>query len=195
MNETTKALRLESRREIYDCFIPEDTRGIDIGCGNDPLQLPGRIVTQFDKEHGDAQELCSLPYGTAPYDFVYASHVLEHMVNVPEAFANWMKLLKPLGYMVIVVPEFRLYERCQWPSPFNSDHKASFTLFDNLPKKHCFTYGFGNMCQMGISNGASVVHVGLETDGYDFSLLQSRFLIDQTAADACANIVYVFRKK
>lgn len=187
-HETSKASRLASRQALYDKYIQPCTNGIDIGCGLDPLELPKRSVIRFDKENGDAQHLMSPRY--SDLHFVYASHVLEHMESPVIALVNWSTLVKYGGHMIIVVPEFVLYERRQWPSPFNSDHKARFSMFADVTEE---VYTVDRMVRL--HSCLELVHAALETDRYDFSLLQSRFLIDQTAADACANIVYVFRKK
>jgi hypothetical protein len=40
----------------------------------------------------------------------------------------WWALVKPGGYLVIVVPDEDLYEQGMWPSRFNTDHKATFNL-------------------------------------------------------------------
>ena len=106
--------------------------GIDIGGKPDPL---GRYagcfarmlsVRTWDLEDGDAQNLAGVPDAT--FDFVHSSHCLEHMVDVREALRNWLRVLKPLGYLVVTVPDEDLYEQGVWPSRFNSDHKWTFTL-------------------------------------------------------------------
>lgn len=190
-HETSKASRLASRQKLYARYLIGD--GVDIGCGDDPLVLPGQKVDKFDKEQGDAEE----DFGILPfsYDFIYSSHCAEHMTDLPKALRHWSHRLRPNGTIMLICPEYRLYERCQWPSPFNSDHKCSFTIFDGIDNPHEKVYSLGDMIRIATTANLDLVHAALETDRYDFSLLQSRFLIDQTAADACANIVYVFRKK
>lgn len=106
--------------------------GLDIGAGNDTLanniyMFPGiRRVKSWDLENGDAQYLASL--GDNEYDFAHASHCLEHMVEWETALRNWIRVIKPGGFMVITVPEEYMYEHMEWPSKFNSDHKWSFTM-------------------------------------------------------------------
>jgi SAM-dependent methyltransferase len=102
-------------------------RVIDIGCGPD-LIVPH--AEAFDLEHGDAQEIGSLR-SNAAYDAVCSSHCLEHMRDVPRALAQWWSLVRPGGYLVVVVPDEDLYEQGGWPSLFNSDHKATFRIGGN----------------------------------------------------------------
>lgn len=106
--------------------------GVDIGGRPDPLaQYAGvfpRIVSvrTWDIEDGDAQLMQTVADST--YDFVHASHSLEHMVDVHVALENWIRVLKPGGHMVITVPDEDLYEQGKWPSQRNGDHKWTFTM-------------------------------------------------------------------
>jgi SAM-dependent methyltransferase len=97
---------------------------IDIGAGKD---LVCAWAEPFDLEHGDANVI-SRHRSQAAYDAVHSSHCLEHMHNPAAALRDWWSLLKPGGYLVVVVPEEDLYEQGIWPSKFNRDHKATFRL-------------------------------------------------------------------
>src|SRR5688572_10029921 len=107
-------------------FIERYLRGkvIDIGAGAD---LVAPHDEGFDIEQGDANLITQhRPRGA--YDAVHSSHCLEHMVDPAEALAEWWSLLKPGGYLVLVVPHEDLYEQGIWPSIFNRDHKSTFRL-------------------------------------------------------------------
>jgi SAM-dependent methyltransferase len=99
-------------------------RVIDIGCGQD-LVVPH--AEPFDLIHGDAQQIGMLRPSLA-YDTVYSSHCLEHMKDVPAALSQWWTLVKPGGFLIVVVPDEDLYEQGGWPSLFNRDHKATFRI-------------------------------------------------------------------
>lgn len=107
-------------------------RGLDIGGKPDPLaQYVGvfprmESVRTWDLDDGDAQLLAGVP--DASFDFVHASHSLEHMRDVNEAIGHWIRVLKPLGHLVVTVPDEDLYEQGEWPSRRNSDHKWTFTM-------------------------------------------------------------------
>ena len=99
-------------------------RTIDIGCGDD---LVVADAEPFDMPQGDANDITN--YRTErTYDTVYSSHCLEHMRDVPKAIAGWWNLVKPGGFLIVVVPDEDLYEVGFWPSLFNPDHKATFRL-------------------------------------------------------------------
>lgn len=106
--------------------------GIDIGGAPDPLGqyvgiFPAMLsVRTWDLQDGDAQYLHGVPDAT--FDFVHSSHCLEHMVDVGEALRNWLRVMKPGGYLVITVPDEDMYELGRWPSQFNPDHKWTFTM-------------------------------------------------------------------
>jgi len=115
--------------------------GVDIGGAPDPLsQYVGifsrmRSVRIWDMPDGDAQVMAGVPDST--FDFVHASHCLEHMVDVRIALQNWIRVTKPGGYLVITVPDEDMYEHGYWPSRYNDDHKWSFTIYkpqSSLPK-------------------------------------------------------------
>ena len=106
--------------------------GIDIGAGKDPLskyyqQFPLMTsLNAYDWEDGDSQFMEGVPDNH--FDFVHSSHCLEHVNDPLEAFTNWIRICKPGGHLIIMVPDEDLYEQGVWPSNFNPDHKYSFTI-------------------------------------------------------------------
>ncbi len=81
----------------------------------------------WDLPDGDAELMAGISDNC--YDFVHSSHCLEHMRNVSNAFENWVRILKPGGHLVCLVPDEDLYEQGVFPSSFNGDHKHTFTIF------------------------------------------------------------------
>jgi hypothetical protein len=110
--------------------------GIDVGAGNDTLgnhinHFPSiTSIKAWDMPDGDAQYLVTVPDNA--YDFLHSSHCLEHMEDYGVALYNWIRVVKSGGYLVISIPEEKMYEHDTWPSKFNSDHKWSFTLGKEL---------------------------------------------------------------
>ncbi len=106
--------------------------GIDVGGGPDSLALFGemfpliRRVVVYDQQQGDAQLLANVADNA--FDFLYSSHCLEHVRDPAQALANWIRVVRPGGHLVISVPDEDLYEQGEWPSTFNPDHKMTFTL-------------------------------------------------------------------
>jgi len=119
MNESTKSKQYWGPVEK----MATQGRGIDIGCGPDPVTPDAR---RFDVEDGDAN--VASQYVKEQFDFVYSSHCLEHMHDPRATILDWWKLVKPGGYLFILVPDEDLYEQGVFPSRFNHDHKATFTI-------------------------------------------------------------------
>src|SRR5437660_6896423 len=90
-------------------------RVIDIGAGND---LVAPHAERFDIDDGDAN-LITRHRAAGAYDAVHSSHCLEHMHDPAAALAEWWALVKPGGYLIVVVPHEDLYEQGIWPSIFN----------------------------------------------------------------------------
>jgi SAM-dependent methyltransferase len=106
--------------------------GIDVGGGDDSLALYAELfpltrnVVTYDKTQGDAQKLGNVD--DASFDFLFSSHCLEHLYDPTEALANWIRVVRPGGHLVVTVPDEDLYEQSVWPPTYNTDHKVSFTI-------------------------------------------------------------------
>lgn len=124
MKETSKSHYLRLQRDDYKNFIKGKV--LDIGCGNDPVNPPDGVTTPWDIQDGDGQFLSSVE--NKSFDCVFSSHSLEHMVDIPVTLYNWTRVLKDDGALFIVVPDFDLYEKCFYPSKWNSDHKHTFSI-------------------------------------------------------------------
>lgn len=185
-NESGKARQI--REQDYRRYF--HGRVLDIGCGNDKLQLDWCQVDGWDLPQGDAQFLDGVEL--ASYDGVHSSHCLEHMVDVETTMYHWAAVLKSDGVLYITVPDVLLYEQGVFPSRFNPDHKAMFTLFDVL-SPHEKLYTLKRMAEIGRSLNLTLLDAKIEAHGYDFKKLGSGE--DQTLGNAMAQVVFVFRKK
>jgi SAM-dependent methyltransferase len=131
MNESSKSIfhKIKDSRYATRYLIGE---GIDIGAGPDsiaqyyeffPLMKSCRA---WDMPDGDAELMESVEDNS--FDFVHSSHCLEHMRSPHIALDNWIRILKPGGYLVCLIPDEDLYEQGVFPSTFNTDHKHTFTI-------------------------------------------------------------------
>ena len=62
----------------------------------------------------------------AQFDYLSAAHVLEHIDDPIEAIKNWLRVVKPGGYLIIAVPDKR----------FTPDNPRALTPFDHLLRDH-----------------------------------------------------------
>jgi SAM-dependent methyltransferase len=193
MRETSKSIlrRLHDVRFAVRYFVGE---GMDIGSGNDPLALyrelfPAmRNVRHWDLGDGDAQMMAGVADNS--FDFVHSSHCLEHLKDPAMALANWLRILKPSGHLVVMVPDEDLYEQGRFPSNRNYDHKFSFTIY----KPRSWSLGSVNLFTLlqTLGPAAQVLRVELLDATYRYSLPP----LDQTRTPIgeCA-IEFVIRKR
>ena len=156
--------------------------GIDIGGKPDPLSLytelfPGiKSIRIWDLEDGDAQKMEGAADNS--FDFVHSSHCLEHLHDPREGLRNWLRILKPGGYLVVSIPDEDLYEQCIFPSTFNSDHKWTFTTY----KTHSWSTRSINILDM-------VRDLGAEAYLEKIELLNSTYLFNLPRCDRTMNPV------
>ena len=65
------------------------------------------------------------------YDFLFSSHSLEHIANPLKAIEEWLRIVKPNGYIIIIVPEKSV---C-------FDHKRSYSSFSTLMSQYKLNVG------------------------------------------------------
>lgn len=185
MKEASKAARRRAldSNPVYSgkAFVG---KGLDVGCGDDMItiaQYPNATeIVGYDHILGntDAQTLDEIFDNS--FDFIHSSHCLEHCSNPKEALLNWIRVVKPGGFIVICVPDELLYEQGRWPSMFNHDHKVSFTLRDQPIIKTSLNV---NNLLDSLPGLFSYRHTALIEVGYDYKLnaaMGSPFITDQT---------------
>lgn len=123
--------------------IAQYTRGLglDIGCGphkafphfigvdsKKDTELFG-IAMEPDNVVDDAASLPQVP--TGKLDFVFSSHLLEHIEDYQGALAEWWRVIKVGGHLVLYLPHYELYPNIGQPGA-NPDHKHDFEAKDIL---------------------------------------------------------------
>jgi SAM-dependent methyltransferase len=70
----------------------------------------------------------TFPFADESFDAIYSSHCFEHIGPWKAVLRDWYRMLKPGGFLIIVVPHQFLFERKRHlPSRFNPDHKRFYT--------------------------------------------------------------------
>jgi predicted SAM-dependent methyltransferase len=59
-------------------------------------------------------------------DFLIASHMLEHADDPIKALKNWVRVVKPGGHILVIIPDRR----------FNADRSRELTTFEHLVRDH-----------------------------------------------------------
>lgn len=117
--------------------------GLDLGSAGDPIVPTAIQVEKFDNYcpffenqyppqlRGDATNLVWFKDGVL--DFVYSSHLIEDY-NFSEqhaAIVEWVRVLKPGGYLVILAPEYeRWHTALKRGQPPNLAHKREPSVGD-----------------------------------------------------------------
>lgn len=162
-------------------------KGIDIGCGSDPV-LPD--CDTWDKVNGDATHMATVP--DQQYDWVHSSHCLEHIKEFETALYNWWRILKLGGHLIITVPDYNLYEHANFPpSRYNGDHKIAFSMNPSCIEKDPIIKTYNDIARKLI--GAQFVRAQLNDSGFDYT----DYVSDQTAkrnGEAQAELEFIFRK-
>jgi len=155
MDETSKT------KKIWTSFEKSllTGKGIDIGCGPDPVC---NSAQRFDVNDGDANDI--LKYVSGQFDYVYSSHCLEHMHDPAKTLLGWWELVKPGGHLILIVPDEDLYEQGVFPSRFNADHKVTFTI----SKAKSWSPVSVNVLDLVLSlPGAQIISIALQEQSYD----------------------------
>jgi SAM-dependent methyltransferase len=108
--------------------------GLDIGYrgerGSQDIQpiLPTAIGIDLDYPGYNGTQL---PFADNSQGYVYASHILEHVLNPEECIKEWYRVTKPGGYIIITVPHMDLYEQKEAPpSLWNLGHHRFYRYKD-----------------------------------------------------------------
>ncbi len=106
-------------------------QGIEIGPGKHPYGDRGR--TEYLDKHTDNKdgtrspdlvaEASAIPRADASYDYLIASHVLEHCQNTLKTLHEWLRVLRPGGTLFLILPHGdRTFDR----------HRAKTTLAHHI---------------------------------------------------------------
>jgi SAM-dependent methyltransferase len=190
--ETSKAIeRRSTDKRFAERYIIGDV--IDIGAGDDGVGAHRNLfpnitsVRDWDLPDGDAMLMASVPDNT--YDCVHSSHCLEHMVDANTAMFNWIRVAKPGGYIVVLVPEEDLYEQGVWPSTYNGDHKHTFTITKSSSWSPVSINVINFLYQF--TERVDILKIELIDHNFDYSLPRT----DQTLGPSESAIEFILRKK
>ncbi len=111
-------------------------------CDRDAEAVAHMVASGIDAVIGDAEEPPFVPGGFAA---VYAGEIIEHLVDPHRALANWVRLLRPGGRLVVTTPNRRhLLARVR-----------GYELIEN--PEHLFEWDAGELRSGLVRAGAQVV--------------------------------------
>ena len=91
-------------------------------CTDEEIRLCGEFVPV-----DIVADASALPFADASLDFVLSAHALEHMWDPIAVLAEWYRVVRPGGYVFLIVPH---RDRCQ------PDDTMPITTIDELERRH-----------------------------------------------------------
>lgn len=142
--------------------------GVDLGFGGDKI-VPHAIAIDMPTPYtklgcdpvqlgGDASDL--VWFRDSVLDFVYSSHLLEDFEDTTSVLVEWVRVLKPGGYLILNLPNELLFrERC----------KHDGTKGNNAHKHADFSSEWVERCAAFLS--LDIVHKYSRPGSYSFELV------------------------
>jgi ADP-heptose:LPS heptosyltransferase len=127
----------ESKKICWEVAPYLRGRGVDLGAGT--FKVLPHVISVDNGNHEQfghtiqpdvRVETCEKMdiFASQSMDFVYSSHLLEHITNWQAALHEWWRLVKVGGFMILYLPHKDFYPNVGQPGA-NPDHKQDF-----LPK-------------------------------------------------------------
>lgn len=143
--------------------------GLDIGHGGDPIKptaitidLPEGMANCGDHPTNIVGDARTLPwFRDDSLDYIYSSHTLEDMEDMNGPLYDWVRVLRPGGRLVLILPDQKRYEK----------HCRDHEMEPNPSHKHL------DLClalarQMVLLHGRlRIIHEFQENGGYSFGIV------------------------
>ncbi len=124
----------ESKKIVWEVAPYLKGRGVDLGAGD--FKVLPHVISVDNQHHAqfgfsikpdvkvDTCEDMSI-FSSQSMDFVYSSHLLEHIQNYEKALTEWWRLVKVGGYLILYLPHADFYPK-KGTYGANPDHKHDF---------------------------------------------------------------------
>jgi ADP-heptose:LPS heptosyltransferase/predicted SAM-dependent methyltransferase len=120
----------EAAKVKYEVVEYTRGRGLDLGCG--PFKLYSHFTGVDNGHHwgtqgADIVQDCETldMFASQSCDFVFSSHLLEHIEDYKAALKEWWRVIKPGGHLILYLPHKEFYPNVGQEGA-NPDHKHDF---------------------------------------------------------------------
>ena len=129
----------ESMKMLWELVPYTSGLGLDLGCG--PSKTFPHFIGVDNRKDTQLFGIQMNPDMTVPtcekmpffasegWDFVFSSHLLEHIEDHASALAEWWRLIKVGGHLCLYLPHKKYYPNIGQPGA-NADHKHDFMPAD-----------------------------------------------------------------
>lgn len=129
--------------------------GVDVGCGKVEWSFPGS--TPIDFTVGWEFHAHNLPY--LEYDYIFSSHLLEHLTQPWDALDHWWDCLKTGGVLFLYLPDSTSENGNEYWLPWNNKNHKTI-----IEKQHIYKYmsdkGYKNIFMSQTDLNASFIIFG-----------------------------------
>jgi SAM-dependent methyltransferase len=134
--EVRKTMRMRIESGFFARFMSGE-HILDIGYrGGDPENLPILPWAEGVEKDYPGYDGLKLPFDDQSQDAVHSSHCLEHIADPAATLAEWFRVLRIGGYLIITVPHQQLYERKPVPiSRMGGNEHLRFYTVASLTKE------------------------------------------------------------
>lgn len=102
-------------------------QGLDLGCGSCKIKLNSIGIDIANPSADMIQDARILKdYDDNLFDYVYSSHLIEEIADPEKALKEWIRILKPGGYLVLYQADKEFYYDLDDPQ-CNKNHKHHFS--------------------------------------------------------------------
>lgn len=136
--------------EYINDQVGEGLKGLDLGVGSNKTvkssigvdRVPAGVRGQTGGRRGIPSvaevnaDVTDLPFDDNSQDYLVARHLLEHIVNIPQALTEWRRVLKPEGVLLVACPNHHKGNTII----MDSEHVHAFTPEGLVPILHAFGF-------------------------------------------------------
>jgi len=144
----------KGKRSVKDFFVFDDFAvglGLEIGCGTNRFS---NTVLAIDRSMASSADLiCDasvLPFRDGRFDFIFSSHCLKDFDNPLSVMGEWLRVIKPLGYLLILLPNMENARNWQSVAKFKSTLPHMFGLITKSPAKLMEYFYLENSTSFGV---------------------------------------------
>jgi SAM-dependent methyltransferase len=134
-------------RRLFEKHIPSGGVALDVGCGRSlfseiDVNFPFTVVSgdleyvgvktrasQVPEQHWLVFDGDRLPFADEQFDAVFAGEIIEHMPDVPATLAEWHRVLKSGGVVIITTPNRERFVSVadRRLRPYSEDHLSELS--------------------------------------------------------------------